>query len=44
VSVSLRLAAFALVVLLVFGAGLGLGAVAGPFDDEPPPTTHEEHP
>lgn len=39
-----RLAAYALALLLVFGAGLSLGAVAGPFDDGPEPAPHGQHP
>ena len=37
-----KLALFAVALVGVLGAGLGLGAVAGPFDDPAPPP-HEEH-
>ncbi|MGH2685762.1 MAG: hypothetical protein ACRDJP_09895 [Actinomycetota bacterium] len=43
-SAPVRLAAFALVLLLAFGAGLGLGSAAGPFGDDTEAPTHGEHP
>ena len=42
-TVPVRLLAFALALVLVFAAGLGVGALAGPFDDDPAPP-HTEHP
>jgi len=42
-NVSVRLAVFALVLALVFAAGIGLGAAVGPFDEEPAPAPHVEH-
>ena len=50
-SAPVRLAAFALALLLVFGAAFGAGAAVGPFDgDDPPPSgppptwSHGDHP
>lgn len=39
-SVPLRLAAFALAAAVAFGAGFGLGEIAGPFDDNTPRRGH----
>jgi hypothetical protein len=36
-----KLGVFAVVLLVVFGAGLGIGAAVGPFDEQPP--AHVEH-
>lgn len=39
-----KLAAFAVLLLAVFGGGLAVGAVAGPFDDGEPPPQMEHSP
>jgi hypothetical protein len=44
-----RLAAFALVLALLFGGGVAVGAAVGPLDEQPrpqldTPTGHEGHP
>lgn len=38
-----RLAAFAVVLVLVFGAGAALGSAVGPYDAEPEPPVHQDH-
>ncbi|MGH9186439.1 MAG: hypothetical protein ACRD0U_11585 [Acidimicrobiales bacterium] len=37
-----KLTLFALVLLALFGAGIAVGALAGPFDQDQPPS-HVEH-
>jgi hypothetical protein len=46
VTVPVKLAGFAAVLVAAFVVGFGIGGAAGPFDDEPAPApTHEEvHP
>lgn len=40
-----KLSAFALAIAAAFGAGFGMGELAGPFgDDDPPPAVHGGHP
>lgn len=38
-----KLAAFAAVLAAAFGLGWGAGALAGPFDDEVVPPSHQQH-
>jgi hypothetical protein len=40
-SAPIRLALFAVALVVAFVIGLGIGAIAGPFDDDAPVPVHE---
>ena len=43
-STSIRLGVFALLLAVVFAAGIGLGRTVGPVEsDDPPAPAHDEH-